>query len=148
MPAYALEAAVQQRGVIERTEPLDARTCALLVVDMQNAFVAPGYPPSVAPAPGIVANINRLAGSLRDQSGTVVWLRMTLASNPTDWSALYGALLPSLREAVRESLRAGGAGYRLHEKMGVNTNYVVLDKTRFRLLSRARPLLLRRLRPA
>lgn len=59
------ERVVARRGKLHLFEKLDAKRTALLVIDMQNAFVAPGSPIEVPAAREIVAPINRLAAALR-----------------------------------------------------------------------------------
>jgi ureidoacrylate peracid hydrolase len=129
IPESAIQAAVQQCGHWERTEPLDVPRSALLVVDMQNAFVVAGNPTSVPGASRIIPNINQLARAIRTQGGLVVWLRM--ASLPGDWGTLYDSFLPGVRDSVRDLLIPGNVGHRLHDQMEVQDADVVLDKTRF-----------------
>ena len=70
------------------------RRTALVVVDMQNAFMLPGvaHAPCL-PAQGIVDNINRLAEAVRATGGTVVWIKTTYTdASLQDWSVLYDML--------------------------------------------------------
>lgn len=129
IPESAVQTALQQCGHWERTEPLNVPRAALLVVDMQNAFVGAGNPTSVPGASRIIPNINQLARAVRTQGGLVVWLRM--ASLPGDWGTLYDSFLPDVRDSVRDLLKPGSAGHRLHDQMEVQHADVVLDKTRF-----------------
>ena len=50
---------------------LDPRRTALVVIDMQSAFVEPGSPAEVPAARGIIGAINALAGEIRRLGGTV-----------------------------------------------------------------------------
>ena len=59
-----VERVVARRGRLHAFEALDAKRTALLVIDMQNAFVARGAPVEVPAARDIVAPINRLAAAL------------------------------------------------------------------------------------
>jgi len=92
IPESAIQTAVQRCGHWERLESLNVPRTALLVVDMQNAFVVAGNPTSVPGAPRIIPNINQLARAVRAHGGLVVWLRMV--SLPEDWSTLYGSFYP------------------------------------------------------
>jgi len=71
----AVEFIKKKRGgklhVHDRFDP--ART-ALVVIDMQIAFLKPGLPSEVPVAREIVPNINRLAQAFRAGGGTVVWV--------------------------------------------------------------------------
>ena len=74
-----------------------AEKCALIVVDMQNYFVADGFAGRVPVARECVPQINEAAKALRAVGGTVVWVQTTAV----------GALLhdPSL-DGARRVLRA------------------------------------------
>ena len=51
---------------------------ALIVVDMQNAFVKKGVGHAlIDEAASVVPNINRLATAVRAADGTVVWIKNT-----------------------------------------------------------------------
>jgi len=54
-----------RRGRLHLFDALDPKRSALVVIDMQNAFVAPGAPMEVPAARALVAPINRLAAELR-----------------------------------------------------------------------------------
>ncbi len=87
MPEDIVERVVNRRGRahIERLDP--ART-ALVVIDLQNAFMLEGVAHALCRmAPRIVPNVNRLAAALRAAGGTVVWVRTTAApASVQSWS--------------------------------------------------------------
>jgi len=58
-----VERVLARRGRLHLFESLDPKRTALLVIDMQNAFVAPGAPMEVPAARAIVGPINRLAAA-------------------------------------------------------------------------------------
>src|SRR6185503_20260680 len=60
-----VERVTARRGRLHLYDSLDPKRTALVVIDMQNAFVAPGSPLEVPGARAIVAPINRLAAELR-----------------------------------------------------------------------------------
>ena len=68
-----------QRGRLNRYDRLLGPKTALVVIDLQNAFMLPGMPVEVPAARDIVPNVNRLARALRAAGGTVVWVQMTAA---------------------------------------------------------------------
>ena len=134
VPSYAIAAAERQRGKIEGTVPLRASSTALLVIDMQNAFVGTESPIAVASAAAIVPNINELAGAMRRSGGMVVWVRMTRPKRIEEWSALYLAMPPAVRETVLEQLTPGSTGHQLYDRLQVHADDLVMDKTRFSAL--------------
>ena len=59
-------------------ESFDAETAALVVVDMQNYFMKPGFLAACPMAIDIVPAINRMAQDLRAKGGVVVWVQTRL----------------------------------------------------------------------
>lgn len=81
-----LERLLKRRGRIHLFEEFPAACTALVVIDMQNAYVAPGAPMETSAARERVGAINALAAGVRQAGGTVVWVSMTLES-AADWGA-------------------------------------------------------------
>lgn len=131
LPAEILESARARRGADQGPPP--ARRTALLVIDMQNVFVAPGAPLEVAAVRGIVDNINRLAGSLRRAGGTVVWVYTTLAEagSERDWIYLADFVRPERREAIRSALRPGNEMHALWPGLDRREADILCEKDRF-----------------
>ncbi|MND06529.1 hypothetical protein D3C83_279550 [compost metagenome] len=50
LPAEVVERLRSRRGKLHLFDKLDARRTALVVIDMQHSFVAPGQPSAVATA--------------------------------------------------------------------------------------------------
>src|SRR5438093_13727853 len=74
--SWFLNKAKQTRdGRLNAYDTLEARKTALVVVDMQNYFVADGMPCCAAEARTILPNINRLAQATRTAGGTVIWIQ-------------------------------------------------------------------------
>jgi ureidoacrylate peracid hydrolase len=98
---------------------LDPAKTALVVVDMQNAFMMPG----VAHAPcltaqDIVPNINRLAVAVRQTGGAVVWIKTAYTDDTLqDWSTLYDMLGAKGTEKRAKALAGGSKGYELWETL-------------------------------
>ena len=78
IPRSVVERVVERRGREHVYEDLDPARTALIVVDMQNAFMLPEVAHALCPmAEQIVPNINRLARAVRATGGTVVWIKTT-----------------------------------------------------------------------
>src|SRR3979490_3652573 len=78
IPRSVIGRVIARRGREFVYDNLDPRRTALLVVDMQNAFMLPGVAHSLClMAREIVPNINRLAQALRETGGSVVWIKTT-----------------------------------------------------------------------
>src|SRR5438067_2873986 len=69
-----IERVLARRGRLHLYDRLEAKRTALVIIDMQNAFVAPGAPIEVPGARAIVPAINRLATQLRRRGVPVIWV--------------------------------------------------------------------------
>jgi ureidoacrylate peracid hydrolase len=133
IPPSVTERVVARRGRAHCHDNLDPAKTALVVVDMQNAFLMDGVGHAVCPeAREIVPNINRLAAATRDAGGLVVWIktRFTEASLEA-WSNGYGILLPERRAKRIEALSPGGKGYELWAALEPKPQDLFVDKERF-----------------
>ena len=97
----ARERALRIRGKFVNEAPLVAARTALLVVDMQNYFVAEGRPTSVAAARAIVPTINRLAAALRQAGALVVWIQTTAVGARERWAQHHAGVLTPERARQR-----------------------------------------------
>lgn len=111
----------------------DPATTALLVIDMQKAFVGENAPLEVRHARSICANINQLAASLRQCGGQVIWVTSTLpaAGDARDWIYLTDFLPPDRREIVRSALQEGSEWHDLWPELEVEEGDPRCVKDRF-----------------
>src|SRR5215831_1564402 len=99
------ERVLARRGKLHLYDKLDPKKTALLVIDMQNAFVAPGAPVEVPAARDIVPAINRLAAGLRKRGVPVVWVLHENLKNGENWSAFFDVFItPDKRAAAARAL--------------------------------------------
>src|SRR5579859_6906222 len=73
----AIDISLRRRGQVQPFATIEPEKTALLIVDMQTGFVAPGAIAEIPVAREIAPNINRLAGALRRTGGTIVWIVST-----------------------------------------------------------------------
>jgi ureidoacrylate peracid hydrolase len=123
----------RRRGRDHVFETLEPARAALLVVDMQNHFVAPGALAEVAAARGITGNINRLAEGLRRTGGLVVWIRSTFTRDGAGaWPMFFDNFVPpEAREALRRALTPGQPGHAFWPELDIRDGDLIVDKTRF-----------------
>ena len=69
IPAAVKDRVIRRQGKLTSHDSINGARTALVVVDMQNYFVAEGFPLEVPLARGIVPNINRLASAVRAAGG-------------------------------------------------------------------------------
>lgn len=116
---HAIDRTLARRGRPHIFERLEAARTALLVIDMQDGFCAPGGVIEVPAARAIVPTVNRLASAMRTAGATVVWVTMSLPADARQsWSAfLDGFLSPERREAAMTALGPGGSQTGLWRKL-------------------------------
>jgi hypothetical protein len=87
IPAWAIDLGKSRSGLCALTP----EKTALIVVDLQNAFLAPGETLENPHARDIVPNVNAIAQALRARGGQAVFLRHTVSDQPryklTEWQA-------------------------------------------------------------
>jgi ureidoacrylate peracid hydrolase len=121
-----------RRGKLHLFDALDPRRTALLVIDMQNAFVAPGAPMEVPAARAIVAPINRLAAELRKRGVTVIWVSHQNAKDGRDWSGFFDSFIaPGRRADAAAALSAGSELQKLFPELAVEKGDLRLAKNRY-----------------
>lgn len=132
IPDYALRLA-RERGSHTRTlAPVAAERTVLLVVDMQNAFVAEGAALAIPYARAIVPAINELAGVLRSAGGKICWLQTSFEGEAERWSFWFSKRLqPEASEAMIAALTPGNPGFDLFDELAMRPEDLYCVKTRF-----------------
>src|SRR5258707_1374189 len=85
-------------------DEIDAARTALVVVDMQNYYVAEGFPSQSPQAREIVPNINRMAAAVRAAGGKVVWIQTDSAEALGKWGKHHKYKLTPENAARRPEL--------------------------------------------
>ena len=120
-------------GPLHVHETLDPARTALVVVDMQTAFLKPGLPSEVPEAREIVPNINRLAAAFRAAGAAVVWVTTTFDENIfAEWSSfLGGTVSPETAKRIARQLMEGAEGHPLWPEMDDEDGDIRSVKRRF-----------------
>jgi len=133
IPQSVIDRVVARHGREHVHADLTPSRTALVVVDMQNAFMLPG----VAHAPcltaqDIVPNINRLASVVRQTGGTVIWIKTAYTDETLeDWSTLYDMLGAKGTERRAAALARGSKGYELWPSLEVRAEDLTVEKSRY-----------------
>jgi ureidoacrylate peracid hydrolase len=125
-----LREVTERRGRLHLFDALDPRTSALVAIDLQNTFVAPGAPLEVPRARTIVPNVNALARGFRAAGAPVVWVRM-IADAPEAWPSRARMLDPRLAAAANASMQPGHHGHELWPALEVQPGDLHVDKRRY-----------------
>jgi ureidoacrylate peracid hydrolase len=133
IPQAVIDRVVARHGRAHVHDDLVPAKTALLVVDMQNAFMLPGVAHSLCPmAQEIVPNINRLAEAVRSSGGTVVWIKTAYTEETRrSWSTLYAMLGAANGERRARALARGSKGYELWPALDVRADDLTVEKTRY-----------------
>ncbi|MGH6987827.1 MAG: cysteine hydrolase family protein [Caulobacteraceae bacterium] len=117
-------------------DALEARGTALLIIDMQNAFIAEGEVYANPHARDIIPAVNRLSAAMRTIRASVIFTRQTfLDEGPyaePPWR--YDLSDPKIA-AGAAALRPGAAGHGLHPDVKIEASDLILDKHRYGALS-------------
>ncbi len=132
MPQAVIDRVISRTGRAHPYDVMDPARTALVVVDMQNYFVKPGYQGEVPAARGIVSNINALATALRARGGHVVWIKNSTNDTAESWSTLHQHIFRPERAALRyETMDEAHEGHALWGQLVVEPGDAEIVKKRF-----------------
>ena len=124
-----------RRGRLHAYDAFEGPRTALVIVDMQNYFVAPGYAAEVAPARDIVPAINAAARAVRAAGGLVVWIHTSSDGADEYWSCVHHHLLNEAMSKRRlTELSEKHEGYKLWPALEAVASDLHVTKTRFSAL--------------
>ncbi len=107
---HIIERVLARRGRLHWFETLDPARTALVVIDMQETFCAPGSPAEVAGSREIVPAINALSRRLRPMGIPVIWVlhANTHRNGRSDWELFFNHVVSDeVRLRTIESLSPG-----------------------------------------
>jgi ureidoacrylate peracid hydrolase len=133
IPQSVIDRVISRRGQEHAYTDLDPAKTALVVVDMQNAFMLPGVAHALCPmAEKIVPNINRLAQAVRETGGTVIWIKTTFKNDALkNWSTYFEMVTPQQGAKRIAALAADSKGHELWAALDVRPDDVIVEKNRF-----------------
>ena len=124
---------VARRGREHIHDDLTPSRTALIVVDMQNAFMP--LPVAHAPcdmAPKIVPQINALAQAVRESGGVVVWIQTACTEgDKITWSNAHNIVSHDRALKRFSALERGSEGYALYKEMDARPDDIYVEKHRF-----------------
>ncbi len=125
-----LQAAAARRGRLHVYEEIVPARTALVVIDLQNAFMRPGAPSEVPSARTIVPAVNRLAEKLRKSGGTVAWVQATFERE--GWPLFFDHMVrPELAARILAALRSNSPDHALWPELVIAPDDIVVPKYRF-----------------
>ena len=132
-PAELVERVSARRGKLHCYDQLDPRRTALVVVDMQTAFLKEGWPTACDPARDVVPAINRLADAVRRTGGEIIWVISTYGPDEADrWQVLFDHVMgPAAGGNFRAVLTEGHEGHAIWPLLDYRPGEAVVAKNRF-----------------
>ena len=136
LPDYVAERVRSRRGGEPAFASITPKRTALVVVDLQNGFMAPGQPAEMPTARAIVPNVNRLAAPTRAAGGTVVWIKNTYdVEAALTWSVWRGHFATGdWGQRMEQAFTPGDPGYEIYAALDVQPDDLVIPKRRFSAL--------------
>jgi ureidoacrylate peracid hydrolase len=132
VPEHIRQRVLRRQGRPISLEVIDGARAALIVIDMQNHFVAKAFPSEIPMAKDIVPNINRMAAAMRKAGGTVVWIQTTAAGALERWSNHHKhRLTPEVAARRLASLAEDAEGFRLYPALEVLPADLRVKKIKF-----------------
>ena len=132
MPDVMINRVRDRTGKVHPFDHLVPEKTALVVVDMQNYFLKPGFMGEVAKARDIVPNINRLAAAVRSSGGHVVWIKNSTNDTRDTWSVFHDFLLtPDKMQRRYETMTEGHEGHDLWSALDARPEDAQIVKKRF-----------------
>jgi len=126
IPDGIVRRVIERRGSEHCFAELDPARTALVVIDLQHAFMneAVGFAP-VPAARDIVPAVNRLGAAVRRNGGGVFWVKMTHDERCfAEWSVAYEMPTPELRDKRIAALSEGTLGHELWPDLEVRPQLV------------------------
>ncbi|MDI1347232.1 MAG: isochorismatase family protein, partial [Pseudolabrys sp.] len=132
LPDDLIERVAARAGKAHPFDVMDPAKTALVVVDMQNYFMKPGFQGEVPMAREIVADVNRLAAGLRAMGGHVVWIKNATNNTREAWSVFNDRLMtPEKRDRRYETMDTGHEGHKLWAGLDARPEDAQIVKKRF-----------------
>lgn len=123
------------RGDLRIYKDLDPDTTALVVIDMQAAFLEPGGVIEVPSSRGIVANVNRIAAGCRELGMPVIWIRSMHPTGAADWRHFFDHFVhPDRRERAAAAMSNDAPPSRFYHEMDVRDSDYIVIKNRYSCL--------------
>lgn len=132
-----IDRVMARRGRLHLFDRLDPARTAVVNIDMQHTFCAPGAPAEVPLSREIVAPINRLNAGVRQRGGHVIWVtHANLGTEEgSDWRGFFDNFVADdMRRRTIESLSPAGSGQEIWEELEVLPSDIRIFKNRYSAL--------------
>lgn len=130
IPEEIIRACIKRRGKLHVYDTIDPAKTALVVIDMQNSWVAPGLSILGIPeAKTIVPNINTIGKALRNAGGAVAWTKSTFDDKWTK-NMYKGFCEETVIDQMMSDSKIGSFGFEIWKEMDFHKGDIISEKTR------------------
>jgi len=133
IPDAIVQRVVERRGAEHCFADLDPTRTALVVIDLQHAFMNDTIGFAAVPAArDVVPAVNRLSAAVRETGGGVFWIKMTHDERClTEWSVAHEIVTPAMQEKRIAALSEGTLGHELWPELEVRPEDEIVKKFRY-----------------
>jgi nicotinamidase-related amidase len=129
-----IDGVIARRGGLHCIDRIDPRRSALVVIDMQNYYLKPGFQAEIPAARQIVPTINRAVQAARLAGTTVIWIQTAADGTDRDWSFRHQMLGPAGTVRRINELAIGSVGFALWPELRLQPSDLTLVKKRYSAL--------------
>lgn len=137
LPPSATSRLFALRGRFRSLGHIDPLRAAHIIINLQNAFLAPHQPLEIPTAREIVPNINRISKALRAEGGRVVHVQNTADAGAAANCSNYWSLSAAPRDRIAACFRPGNEGHALWPEIERDSRDLTLPKRHFSALPSA-----------
>jgi ureidoacrylate peracid hydrolase len=126
-----------RRGRLHLFDSFEPRRTALVVIDMQPTFVAPGAPAEVPASRALIAPINALTAELRDRGVPIIWITHANArrADGSDWPGFFDRFVAAeMRDRTLAALAPDAPDTQIWRELQVDPGDLRLRKNRYSAL--------------
>jgi ureidoacrylate peracid hydrolase len=126
-----------RRGQVHLFDHFSPSETAMVIIDMQPTFVAPGSPAEVPAARGIVANISEMADAARASGVLVIWVTHanSAVGSGSDWDGFFNVFVADdVRQRTIASLAQNSPDTQIWHEFEVADKDIHIFKNRYSAL--------------
>ena len=130
IPEEIIDACIKRRGRPHVYDTIDPYKTALVVIDMQNSWVAPNLSVLEIPeAKTIVPNINSIGTAIRNAGGVVAWTKSTFDDEWTK-NMYKGFCDEKVIDLMMSESKVGSFGFEIWDEMDLREGDIISEKNR------------------
>ena len=128
----AIDGAKNAERPIPILEKIETKKTAIVIVDMQRAFLDFGAAIEVSEGRSIVTNINKLVAQIRKKGGIVIFFRYLINDDVGMWQYFEAqSYLSRDRESPMKALQEGNPQFELYPELDVQKSDIIMNKIRY-----------------